>query len=144
MIFSFFRCDNPVYTSASLRLRQWQDLSFLTSGIPIQPFKAEFTIFTDTSTQVWDAKMGDFQILDPFRLQAPHQHFGAQGGNFGPPSLGFSVWGHQLKIATDNTTDLRDKGNCNSRHVCYSLQHTSSQFMSSQFPEPRALATDAL
>ena len=25
-----------------------------------------------------------------FRPQAPHQQFGYQGGNFGPPSLGFS------------------------------------------------------
>ena len=58
------------------QLRQWQDLSFLTSGIPMRPFQVEFAIFTDASIQ------------DPFR---PHQHFGAQGGNFGPPSLGFSL-----------------------------------------------------
>ena len=31
-----------------------------------------------------------FWVLDQFRPQALHQHFGAQGGNFGPPSLGFS------------------------------------------------------
>ena len=35
----------------------------------------------------------DFGYLDPFRPQAPHQHFGAQRGNFGPPSLGFSLTG---------------------------------------------------
>ena len=33
----------------------------------------------------------DFRYLDLFRPQAPHQHFGAQGGNSGPPSLGFSI-----------------------------------------------------
>ena len=43
-------------------LRQWQGLSFLTSGIPIQPFQVEFTIFKDASTQGWDAYMGDSQI----------------------------------------------------------------------------------
>ena len=72
-------------------LRQWQDLSFLTSGIPIRPFQAEFMIFT----QSWGAQMGfpRFRVLDPFRPQGPHQHFGAQGDNFGPPSLGFSFTG---------------------------------------------------
>ena len=32
-------------------LQQWQDLSFLTSRIPICPFQAKFTIFMDASTQ---------------------------------------------------------------------------------------------
>ena len=31
-------------------LRHWQDLRFLTSGIPIRTSQAEFTIFTDAST----------------------------------------------------------------------------------------------
>ena len=44
--------------------RQWQDLSFITSGIPIQPFQAEFTIFTDASTQGWGTHMGNSQIAD--------------------------------------------------------------------------------
>ena len=43
-------------------LRQWQDLSFLTSRIPIRPFQVEFTIFTDASTQGWGAHMGDSKI----------------------------------------------------------------------------------
>ena len=34
-----------------------------------------------------------FWVLDPFRPQAPHQHFAAKGGNFGPPSLGFCFTG---------------------------------------------------
>ena len=46
-------------------LRQWQDLSFLTSGIPIQHFQAEFTIFTDASTQGWGAHMGDSVTNNP-------------------------------------------------------------------------------
>ena len=44
-------------------LRQWQDLSFLTTGIPIRPFQADITIFLDASTQGWGAHMGDSQIL---------------------------------------------------------------------------------
>ena len=43
-------------------LRQWQDLCFLTSGIPICTFQADFTIFTDASTQGWGAHVGDSQI----------------------------------------------------------------------------------
>ena len=43
-------------------LRHWQDLRFLTSGIPIRTFQADFTIFTDASMQGWGAHMGDFQI----------------------------------------------------------------------------------
>ena len=44
-------------------LRRWQDPRFLTSGIPIRTFQADFTIFTDASTQGWGAHMGDSQIL---------------------------------------------------------------------------------
>ena len=40
-------------------LQQWQDLPFITSGIPIRPFQAEYTIFMDASTQGWGAHMGD-------------------------------------------------------------------------------------
>ena len=68
-------CHSDPLVLANL-LREWQDLSFLTSGIPIQHFQAEFTIFTDTSTQDWGAQLGDSQIL-----------------GFGPPSLGFSFTG---------------------------------------------------
>ena len=40
-------------------LRHWQDLHFLTSGIPIRTFQADFT---DASTQGWGAHMGNSQI----------------------------------------------------------------------------------
>ena len=67
--FSLIRSDKWVYATASIRptvlanlLRQWQDLCFLTSGIPIRTFQADFTIFTDASTQGWGAHMGDSQI----------------------------------------------------------------------------------
>ena len=43
-------------------LRQWQDLRFLTSVIPIRTFQADLTIFTDASTQGWGAHMGDSKI----------------------------------------------------------------------------------
>ena len=46
----------------AILLQQWQDLSFLTSGIPIRPFQAGFAIFTDASTRGWCTHMGDSQI----------------------------------------------------------------------------------
>ena len=55
------KCRSDPLVLATL-LRQWQDLSFLTSGIPIRPLQAEFMIFMDTSTQGWGAHMGDSQI----------------------------------------------------------------------------------
>ena len=41
------RSDPSVLASL---LQQWQDPSFLTSGIPIRSFQVDFTIFTDAST----------------------------------------------------------------------------------------------
>ena len=57
-ILSCIRSDKLVFSTMSIKplvlanlLRHWQDLFFLTSGIPIRPFQAEFTIFTDAFTQ---------------------------------------------------------------------------------------------
>ena len=89
-------------------LQQWQDLSFLTSGIPIRPFQAEFTIITDASTQGWGAHMGDSQIsgtwtpldcklhincLEHKAVGAMHLHHWAS-----------VLQGHQVMIAMDNLT----------------------------------------
>ena len=43
-------------------------------------------------------RLTDCRYLDPLRLQAPHQYFGAQGGNSGPPSLGFSITGQLIGV----------------------------------------------
>ena len=50
-------------------LQCWQDPRFLTSGIPLRTFHAEFTIFTDASTQGWGAHMG----FPRFRVPGPIQ-----------------------------------------------------------------------
>ena len=50
------------------------------------------------------ARFPDFGCLVQFRTQAPHQCFGAQGGNVGSPTLGLSFTGPRVMIATDNTT----------------------------------------
>ena len=77
-------------------LQQWQDLSFLTSGIPIRLFQAEFTIFTDASTQGCGAYMGDSQISGTWTPQDHKLHINclelkAVGGC--PTSLGSSAPG---------------------------------------------------
>ena len=52
--FSTPRRSDPVVLATLLR--QWQNLSFFKSGIPIP------TIFTDALTQGWGSHMGDSQI----------------------------------------------------------------------------------
>ena len=83
----------PVSPSAkNLPLRQWQDHSFLTTGIPIQPFQVDITIFMDPSIHMGDP-YGGFREHGP--IQASHQLFRAQGGFFGSASLGSSAPGPQ-------------------------------------------------
>ena len=74
-------------------LRHWQDLRFLTSGIPIRTFQAEFTIFTDASTQGWGAHMGIPRFRVPGPVQTAYQLSGAQGGSLCPRALGHSAPG---------------------------------------------------
>ena len=88
-------------------LRYWQDLSFLTSGIPIQPFQVEFTIFTDTSTQGWASHMGDSQISGIWTCSERRIHVNVL--ELKAVVLALHHWvsvlqGHQVMIATDNTT----------------------------------------
>ena len=86
-------------------LRQWQDLSFLTSGIPIRPFQAEFTSFTDASNKSWgcpDAGFPDFG----FWTHSDHKLVNTvelKGVILAPITVSV-LRGHQLMIATDNTT----------------------------------------
>ena len=76
-------------------LSQWQDLSFLPIESPSDLFRRSSRFLRTPLPRVGAPRWGipRFGVLDPFRPQAPHQHFGAQGGNFGPPSLGFSFTG---------------------------------------------------
>ena len=88
-------------------LRHWLDPHFLTSGIPICPFQADYTIFTDASSQGWGAHMGDSKVsgfwtridrklhiicLELKAVIRALQHWA--------PLL----QGHQVMIATDNST----------------------------------------
>ena len=88
-------------------LRQWQDLSFLISGIPIRPFQAEFTIFTDASTQGWGAHTGDSQIAGVWIHSERELHINVL--ELKAVILVLKHWvaalqGHHVMIATDNTT----------------------------------------
>ena len=126
--FSFFRSDKLVYTTVSLRpiclanlLRQWQDLSFLTSRIPTRPFQVEFTIFTDACTETVGAP----------RWGIPRFQFWTRSDRkFHINNLDLKVilalhhWvslGHQLMIATDNTTVVAyiNKQGWTHSHVAY-------------------------
>ena len=88
-------------------LQQWQDLSFLTSGIPIQPFQAKFTIFTDASTQGWGAHMEDSQISGTWTRLDRQLHINCL--ELKVVVLALRHWvsvlrGHQVLIHMDNTT----------------------------------------
>ena len=114
--FSLIRSDRPVtpprrsdpLVLANL-LRQWQDPHFLTSGIPIRTFQAvaEFTIFTDASTQGWGAHMRDSQISRTWTHTDRKLHINCLELKAVIHAL--QHWapvlqGHQVMIATDNST----------------------------------------
>ena len=88
-------------------LRHWQDLCFLTSGIPIHTFQADFTIFTDASTQGWGARVGDSQILGTWTRTDRKLHINCLELKAVVSALKHwapMLQGHQVMIATDNST----------------------------------------
>ena len=88
-------------------LRRWQDPCFLTSGIPLRMFQAEFMIFTDASTQGWGAHMGDSQISGTWTHTDRKLHISCL--ELKAVFHALQHWaqvlqGHQVMIATDNST----------------------------------------
>ena len=88
-------------------LQQWQDLRFLTSGIPIRTFQADLTIFTDASTQGWGTHMGDSQISGTWTRTDCKLHINCLELKAVISAL--QHWapvlqGHQVMVATDNST----------------------------------------
>ena len=103
--FTLLRRSDPLVL-ASL-LRHWQDLRFLTSGIPIRTFQADFTIFMDTSTQGWGAHMGDSQISGTWTRTDRKLHFSCLELKAVVSALKHwapMLQGHQVMIAMDNST----------------------------------------
>ena len=98
------RSDPLVFVT---QLRQWQDLRFLTSGIPIRTFQADLTIFRDASTQGWGAHMGDSQISGTWTRTDRQLHINCVELKAVISAL--QHWapvlqGHQVMVATDNST----------------------------------------
>ena len=88
-------------------LWRWLDPRFLTSGIPIRLFQADFTIFTDASSQGWGAHIGDSKISDTWTLTDRKLHINCL--EFKAVTLALQHWapllqGCQVMIATDNST----------------------------------------
>ena len=88
-------------------LRHWQNLRFLTSGIPIRTFQADFTIFTDASTQGWGTHMGDSQISGTWTHTDRKLHINYLELKAVVSAL--QHWapvlqGHQVMIAMENST----------------------------------------
>ena len=88
-------------------LRQWQDLWFLTSGIPIRPFQGEFSIFRDASTQGLGSPHGDSQIAGVRTRSERELHINVLELREDISVLHHWVTvlqGHHVLIATDKTT----------------------------------------
>ena len=88
-------------------LRRWQDPRFLTSGIPLRTFQAEFTIFTEAFLQGWGVHMGDSQISGTWTHADQKLHISCLERNAVIHAL--QHWaqvlqGHQVMITTDNLT----------------------------------------
>ena len=88
-------------------LRHWLDPLFLTSGIPIRPFQADYTIFTDASSQGWGAHMGDSKISGIWTHIDRKLHINCL--ELKAVICALQHWapllqGHQVMIATDNST----------------------------------------
>ena len=88
-------------------LRHWQDLRFLTSGIPIRTFQVDFMIFTGASTQGWGAHMGDSRISDTWTRTDRKLHINCLELKAVVSAL--QRWApvlqdQQVMIATDNST----------------------------------------
>ena len=99
-------CRSDPLVLANL-LRHCQDPRFLTSGIPIRPFQADFTIFTDAFIQGWGAHMGDSQISGTWTRTDRKLHINCLELKAVVSAL--KHWapvlqGHQVMIATDNST----------------------------------------
>ena len=88
-------------------LQHWQDPRFLTSGIPLQTFQVDFTIFTDASMQGWGAHMGDSQISGTWTHTDRKLHISClelKGVIHTLQHWAQVLQGHQVMIATDNST----------------------------------------
>ena len=88
-------------------LRQWQDLPFLTSGIPIRTFQADLTIFMDASTQGCSAHMGDSQISGTWTRTDRKLHVNCLEIKAVISALHHwapVLQGHKVMIAKDNST----------------------------------------
>ena len=88
-------------------LRRWLDPRFLTSGILIRTFQADFTIFTDASNQGWGAHMGDSKISGTWTLTDCKLHINCL--EFKAVIFALQHWapllqGRQVMITMDNST----------------------------------------
>ena len=103
MTFSFVRPDKPVYTAMSVRPFSSCHLTRATAGLIFSDVRNPYPTFPgrvhDFHGRLYPGLgrshegFPDCRCLDPFRMRAPHQCVGAQGGNIGPQTLGCSITG---------------------------------------------------
>ena len=131
MTFQLYGSDQPVCSTAQLQpvspsamnllLRQWQDHPFFTTGIPIQPFQVDITIFTDPSIHMGDP-YGGFREHGPIQTAS----FTSTVATPEVATLVFELWGLPM-------VDMFG-----------TVHNTKLPWYMSPVPEPQALAVDAL
>ena len=103
MTFSFVRSDKPVYTTVSItpfspchptQAMAGPIISYIRNLYPTFPGGVkdfQGCLFPGLGRP--HGGFPDCECLEPLRTQGPHQCAGAQGGNFGPPTLGLCITG---------------------------------------------------
>ena len=100
---SFIRSDKPVFNTVPIRPCSPCYPTQAVAGPIVSHIRNPYLTFPGGVHHFHgrlDQRMGrphggfsDCGCMDLFRMQAPHQCTGAQGGNIGPPSLGYSITG---------------------------------------------------
>ena len=136
--FSFFRSDTPVCTTATFRPCSPCYPTQAAAGPIVSHIRNRYPAFPggvhhfhgrlDSGLGRPHGGFSKCGCMDSFRTQAPHQCTGAQGGNIGPPSLGYNITG---PLCFD----------CYRQHHCCSL-HQQTRW--DPFPPPVAAGSGSV
>ena len=117
--FSFVRSDKPVYATVPIRscgpCQPTTAMAGPTFSYLSNPLSGGLHNFHGRLQSGLGRSHGGFQdfgYLDPYRPQAPHQLSGAQGGSCVLQHWAPLLQGHQVMVATDNSTVVSYINNC--------------------------------
>ena len=88
-------------------LHPWKDHNFLSQGVNMRRFRAEYTLYTDASTHGWGAHLGDHQVQGTWNHQECLLHINIlelRAITRALQDLFSLVLGRQILVCSDNTT----------------------------------------